>query len=238
MTLSLDEVRNIRFPMARKPNEDGYRASSVDNFMDKLEISYAQILSELEQLRAGAGGSGESSGEADSLRGELEGTRTEIGRLTEELTALRASHSQLEAANGQLRGENQRLTNEIQQLRGQLDELRTSSDLSQTGGEQLKAENENLLRELDEVRGQLQPGPAGARRRRGIGEATQPGQRAAQIGVVTGDVRTIRSPPAPRPARPSSGWSNSPPSRPRPCSGTPRSSRSARWTRRPVRPSG
>ena len=55
MTLSLDEVRNIRFPMARKPNEDGYRASSVDNFMDKLEISYAQLLEELEQSRAKAG---------------------------------------------------------------------------------------------------------------------------------------------------------------------------------------
>ena len=51
MTLSLDEVRNIRFPMARKPNEDGYRASAVDNFMDKLEISYAQLVEEIDQLR-------------------------------------------------------------------------------------------------------------------------------------------------------------------------------------------
>ena len=50
MTLSLDEVRNIRFPMARKPNEDGYRASAVDNFMDKLEISYAELFEELEAL--------------------------------------------------------------------------------------------------------------------------------------------------------------------------------------------
>jgi len=56
MTLSLDEVRNIRFPMARKPSEDGYRASAVDNFMDKLEISYAQLTEELEQLRAGGSG--------------------------------------------------------------------------------------------------------------------------------------------------------------------------------------
>ncbi|MCL2489912.1 MAG: DivIVA domain-containing protein, partial [Propionibacteriaceae bacterium] len=32
MTLTVDEVRNVRFPMARQPNEDGYRASAVDNF--------------------------------------------------------------------------------------------------------------------------------------------------------------------------------------------------------------
>ena len=55
MTLSLDEVRSIRFPMARKPNEDGYRASSVDKFMDELEISYADLVNENEKLKANAG---------------------------------------------------------------------------------------------------------------------------------------------------------------------------------------
>ena len=57
MTLTLDEVRNIRFPMARaKQNEDGYRASAVDNFMDKLEVSYAQIVDENEALKKQAEG--------------------------------------------------------------------------------------------------------------------------------------------------------------------------------------
>ena len=56
MTLTVDEVRNIRFPMARQPNEDGYRASAVDNFIDRLEVSYAQLVDENQRLKAGGGG--------------------------------------------------------------------------------------------------------------------------------------------------------------------------------------
>jgi len=43
--------------MARQPNEDGYRASAVDNFIDRLEVSYAEIIDENQRLKmAGAGG--------------------------------------------------------------------------------------------------------------------------------------------------------------------------------------
>ena len=209
MTLSLDEVRNIRFPMARKPNEDGYRASSVDNFMDKLEISYAQLLEELEQSRAKAGERTDSSdsndsvgAELDAANAELASARAETARLSEELNSLRVAHSQQETANGQLREDNERLIGEAQQLRGQLDELRASSDLSKTGGEQLQAENESLHRQIDEVRGQLnqtQQQLAAAEQARATAEQaqwTQSGPSAAEttahMGVVTDDVRNIR----------------------------------------------
>lgn len=198
MTLSLDEVRNIRFPMARKPHEDGYRASSVDNFMDKLEVSYAQLMEELERLRAQESEPGGAMLEGvDALRGELDDARAEAGRLGDELGALRAAHSQLETANGQLRQDNERLNGEVNQLRGQLDELRASSDLSKTGGEQLRDENENLHRQLDELRGQLnqaQQDLAAAEQAAQQREISGPGalESTAKMGVVAEGVRQIR----------------------------------------------
>lgn len=217
MTLSLDEVQSIRFPMARKPNEDGYRASAVDNFMDKLEISYAQLLEEIEKLRANQGGGSDDPnqdaglrgeledvrGELDAARGELESARGEAARLGEELSALRAKQSSLETANNQLREDNERLAGEINQLRGQLDELRASSDLSATGGEQLQHENEDLHRQLGELRGQLnqtQQDLASARQQADEARNAQaqgwhaPGaaETTQNMGVVTDGVRQIK----------------------------------------------
>lgn len=196
MTLSLDEVRNIRFPMARKPSEDGYRASAVDNFMDKLEISYAQLTEELEQLRAGGSGGEAASSEADdALRNELKNAQAASSRLAGELDALRNEHASLQTASSQLHQENERLSSEVAQLRGQLDELRASSDLSKTGGEQLRAENENLHRQLEELRGQLnnsqQELAAAQQRAEAAQQAPAPAPRQVLDGS-DGDVRQIR----------------------------------------------
>ncbi len=196
MTLSLDEVRNIRFPMARKPSEDGYRASAVDNFMDKLEISYAQLTEELEQLRAGGSGGEAASSEADdALRNELKNAQAASSRLAGELDALRNEHASLQTASSQLHQENERLSSEVAQLRGQLDELRASSDLSKTGGEKLRAENENLHRQLEELRGQLnnsqQELAAAQQRAEAAQQAPAPAPRQVLDGS-DGDVRQIR----------------------------------------------
>jgi len=48
MTLSLDDVRNKRFRMARK---SGYEVLEVDNFVDEVEESFAQLLEENQNLR-------------------------------------------------------------------------------------------------------------------------------------------------------------------------------------------
>lgn len=127
MTLSLDEVRNIRFPMVRKPNEDGYRASAVDNFMDKLEISYADLVTEIEKLKADQGQAADNEG------------------LTDEVIALRNANEDLEQAK-------KYAEEEAESLRAQLDELRASSDVAKTGDEQLRNENEQLRNEAERLR--------------------------------------------------------------------------------------
>ena len=39
MTLTLEEVRKVRFPMVKRPGE-GYRAIEVDDFVDKVEAAF------------------------------------------------------------------------------------------------------------------------------------------------------------------------------------------------------
>src|SRR3954454_19622854 len=48
MTLSLDDVRNKRFRMARKA---GYEVLEVDEFVDEVEESFAQLLEENTNLK-------------------------------------------------------------------------------------------------------------------------------------------------------------------------------------------
>ena len=131
MTLSLDEVRNIRFPMVRKPNEDGYRASAVDNFMDKLEISYADLVAEIEKLKADQGQAADTEG------------------LTNEINSLRSENENLKEAK-------QRADEEADSLLAQLNELRESSDVAKTGDEQLRKENERLRSESEQQRDEIE----------------------------------------------------------------------------------
>src|SRR4051812_46269778 len=70
MTLSLDDVRNKRFRMARK---GGYEVLEVDEFVDEVEESFAQLVEEnaslkkqVEALRSGS--SGESTPAATEER--------------------------------------------------------------------------------------------------------------------------------------------------------------------------
>lgn len=48
MTLSLDDVRNKRFRMARK---SGYEVLEVDEFVDEIEESFAQLIEENQNLK-------------------------------------------------------------------------------------------------------------------------------------------------------------------------------------------
>lgn len=120
MTLSLDEVRSIRFPMARKPNEDGYRASSVDKFMDELEISYADLVNENEKLKANAG-AGEENARLTQQTNQLGAQVSSLGQENEQLRAqlneLRSASDQGSAASAQLAGENDQLRAQIARSR-------------------------------------------------------------------------------------------------------------------------
>ena len=48
MTLSLDDVRNKRFRMARK---SGYEVLEVDEFVDEVEATFEQLFEENQNLK-------------------------------------------------------------------------------------------------------------------------------------------------------------------------------------------
>ena len=60
MTLSLEEVRNKRFRLARK---SGYEVAEVDDFLDQVQESFAQLVEENETLKNQVGSLG---GDAES----------------------------------------------------------------------------------------------------------------------------------------------------------------------------
>jgi DivIVA domain-containing protein len=70
MTLSLDDVQNKRFRLARK---SGYEVAEVDDFLDQVQESFAQLIEENQTLKnqvGSLGGDGEPAGtvSADAAR--------------------------------------------------------------------------------------------------------------------------------------------------------------------------
>ena len=128
MTLTLDEVRRIRFPMARRPG-DGYRAAEVDDFVDRVDATFAAMTDESERLKA----------QLDALKSSDD-------------------HSQHDEADSELAEENERLKAQLEEARaaqrGQGDEARTvkryESELTQ-----LSNENARLNSQLSDTRREL-----------------------------------------------------------------------------------
>lgn len=162
MTLPLDEIRNIRFPMARKPQEDGYRASAVDNFIDRVEISYAKLIEDNESLRAQVTSGGQGADPEVAVRvNELE---AELEKAHAELEAANATKNRLEANLSEMHNEDEGTSRELAQLReasqSHVNELATAQgevvqarQEAESAFEQLKAKNEELAARTNEIVG-------------------------------------------------------------------------------------
>ena len=130
MTLSLSEVRAIRFPIARR-GTDGYRAGEVDDFVDKVDITFSAILEENERLKAqlealnsdASVSAGDSQAE-DDLRAEIEKLKAELEQ---------AHQQDAPADDSELRGELDRLRNRERQLTDELEQMRLRPAVAATG---------------------------------------------------------------------------------------------------------
>ena len=110
MTLTLEEVRKVRFPMVKRPGE-GYRAIEVDDFVDKVEAAFMTLTDENERLKAQvealkSGEPGEQKPDQDllneneHLRAQVEELRSrQSGRAADSGEASRAKAAQREAEN-------------------------------------------------------------------------------------------------------------------------------------------
>ncbi len=119
MTLTLEEVRRVRFRMARR-GATGYDVADVDNFIDKVEESFAQYENERDLLRREAEAAGQSTGEGDE--GAVAARDEEIAALRAELEAARQGGAPGQDAG--LQEENDRLRAELERVRGELNDAR------------------------------------------------------------------------------------------------------------------
>ena len=164
MTLTLEQVRQTRFHLARR---NGYEPVDVDNFVDKVEVTLAQLAEEnqtltqqVEALTAGGEGlpaPSADSGEADDLRRQLAEANAEVERLGRELhdrgEELQGARGELDGVRGELEGARASLAegdqgDVVARLHGELDEAR--GELSGRD-ERIAA----LSAELDGVRAEL-----------------------------------------------------------------------------------
>lgn len=135
MSLTLEEVRRVRFRMARR-GVTGYDVADVDNFIDKVEESFGQFENERDLLRReaqSAGGQGDAAPAADpqelaAKESEIAKLRAEVERLNTATLQQPAVVQQQPADNGQveeLNGQNEQLRAELARVRSELDDLRT-----------------------------------------------------------------------------------------------------------------
>jgi len=176
MTLTLEQVRQTRFHLARR---NGYEPVDVDNFVDKVEATLSQLSEENQTLKqqVEALGSSEPSsifvpgdpGATDSLRAELASARGELDGVRGELQGRNEEAEQLRAELASARGE-------LEDVRGELDGLRAELDAARGQLDAAHGELEGARGELEGTRGEL-----GAAR----GEADQLRQaHAAQAAAV------------------------------------------------------
>ncbi|MCC6496228.1 MAG: DivIVA domain-containing protein [Propionibacteriaceae bacterium] len=139
MTLTLEQVRQTRFHLARR---NGYEPVDVDNFVDKVEATLTQLTEEngtlKQQIDALSSSEPSSifvpgdSGEADHLKAELQGRQSELDGLRNELAAkaeeLEARSRELEQARSELAA----VTAQLDAMKAEADQLRRSETEAQS----------------------------------------------------------------------------------------------------------
>ncbi len=153
MSLSLDEVRQIRFRMTRR-GESGYQVGDVDTFIDKVELTFDEFDKERERLHRELDSVSSTAVQpvtADDrdLQGALEGKDREIEQLRAEIERLNAAAGAAgnqdavhEAAEGRIReltAENDSLRSQLEQVRAEFDRARSErvTAAAAGGGEHL-----------------------------------------------------------------------------------------------------
>ncbi|MFZ0528916.1 MAG: DivIVA domain-containing protein, partial [Propionicimonas sp.] len=128
MTLTLEQVRQTRFHLARR---NGYEPVDVDNFVDKVEATLSQLNEENSTLKQQVEALSSSepssifvpgdSGDADQIRAELQGVQGELSGKAVELDQTRAELDSVRAELEALRrGDQAGRSDELDRTRGEL----------------------------------------------------------------------------------------------------------------------
>ena len=135
MTLTLEQVRQTRFHLARR---NGYEPVDVDNFVDKVEATLTQLSEENSTLKQqiDALSSSEPSSifvpsdpvDSDKLKADLQGSQSELDGLRDELTRksdeLGQRQQELEAAHAELEG----VKAQVESMQAETEQLRKAAE--------------------------------------------------------------------------------------------------------------
>ncbi len=138
MTLTLEQVRQTRFHLARR---NGYEPVDVDNFVDKVEATLTQLSEENSTLKQQIDAL--SSSEPSSIF--VPGDPVDSDKLKSDL---QGSQSELEG----LRGELARKTEELGQRQQELDQARAELDGVKAQLESTQAETEKLRQAAEQAK--------------------------------------------------------------------------------------
>lgn len=164
MTLTLDEVNRIRFPMARRPNE-GYRAGEVDDFVDNVVATFTSL-----------------NAETDRLKAQIEALKSDQGGGAP--AADDGERARLADENDRLRGEVEALRNRAQGERGE----GAGAPIDSTELDELRRVNAELQQRAERAEAELQQAreQAGAQQQFvGAGEDGQTAPQTEHIVVTT-----------------------------------------------------
>ena len=139
MSLTLDEVRQIRFRMTRR-GDVGYQVGDVDTFIDKVEVTFDEFEKERERLRreidsVQATNVSPAAGDDSDLRSELKAKDDTIAQLRAEVDRLNSAISaggDATAAQAAAEGRVRELTAQNEQLKNQLDQVRAEFDTARS----------------------------------------------------------------------------------------------------------
>ena len=148
MTLTLDDVRRVRFRMARRSGQ-GYEVSDVDTFVDKVEESFNKMTNDAELLQR----------QIESLQNSQPAPVFAPVDESEELGRLRAELAKAKQELSDARGDAARINNELTSVRGELETARSHHPESGGGdqrAEELAAEVQRLSSENERLRDDLE----------------------------------------------------------------------------------
>ncbi len=148
MTLTLEQVRQTRFHLARR---NGYEPVDVDNFVDKVEATLSQLTEENETLKQQVDALSSSepssifvpsdSGDNDGLRQELQSRMGELESVRGEMDALRAELQARSDEVERLQGELAARNREIEALNAQAAQQVQAQPAAEADGPKGSVEN-------------------------------------------------------------------------------------------------
>lgn len=143
MSLTLDEVRTVRFRMTRR-GDTGYQVGDVDTFIDKVELTFDEFEKERERMRRELESVQQTSvnnvyadappADDSKLRQELQGKEQQLKSKDEEIASLRGEIERLNAVMSSRGGDNSAAAAHEQRIR------------------ELTATNDNLRSQLEQAR--------------------------------------------------------------------------------------